>query len=321
MRRRDLLSAIGILLSCSALGSPRTMRVAHIHPGEPYPSLLNAFFEELARAGYREGAELEVARYYAAGSAERLRGMVSDAIASKPDVIFASSGRTLLALKAATSIPVVGLTSDPVAYGLVASLSRPGGNVTGTIVDAGPEIWGKRLSLLMEIAPSISKVFYVAPSSAWNSALGQTIRGEAEKLRLTLVGPPVASPYDDRAVTEAFTAAIGSGAEAVLIGSSPENLTVRTTLVKLASGYRVPAIYPYEVFAKSGGLAAYDIDLVELYRRCAQQIVRILAGTSPGEIPFEQPTKVRLILNLKAASDIGLRLPGSVLARAEVVIE
>jgi putative tryptophan/tyrosine transport system substrate-binding protein len=153
MRRREFLACLGVFTCSPLCATDRVHRLAIITPAT-FTRLMPTFTSALAESGYEEGKNLRIERYFAQGSADRLRDMVAEAVASRPDVIFAVSGRTVQALKTATSaIPIVGFTSDPLSYGFVQSLSHPGGNITGTVVDAGAEVWSKRLELLKEVRP------------------------------------------------------------------------------------------------------------------------------------------------------------------------
>src|SRR3954454_10665991 len=161
MRRREFLACLGTLACSLVRAEDQVRRLAIITPGTFGENL---FMPRLRESGYEEGKNLRVERFYAGGSEDRFREMVTQVVASRPDVIFALSGRTVQALKdATTTIPIVGFTSDPVAYGLVKSLAHPGANITGTVVDAGAEVWSKRLDLLKELAPETRVVFHVAP--------------------------------------------------------------------------------------------------------------------------------------------------------------
>src|SRR3954467_836787 len=162
MRRREFLACFGVVAWSRVLADDQVRRLAIVIPGALERRMYAILMQRLHESGYKEGSNLRVDQFYARGSADRLREMVAEVVASHPDVIFALSGRTVQALRGATTtIPIVGFTSDPMAYGLVNSLSHPGGNVTGTVVDAGAEVWGKRLELLKEIAPETRVVFHV----------------------------------------------------------------------------------------------------------------------------------------------------------------
>jgi putative ABC transport system substrate-binding protein len=319
MRRREFLACLGVFASSPICATDRVRRLAIITPGT-FTSVLESFTTALAAGGFEEGKNLRIERYFAQGSPDRLRDMVAEVVASRPDVIFALSGRTVQALKTATSaIPIVGLTSDPLSYGIVQSLSHPGGNITGTVIDAGAEVWGKRLEVLKEIAPASRVIFHIAPASAWDSAVGAAIRAGAAKLGLALVGSPVESPYDDAAFRRAFDSAIS--ADAAVVNSAPELGAQRNTIIRLAEARRLPTMYPLRHFVDAGGLMTYDVNLPELLRHVATQIAEVLRGTPVGNIPYYQSTRFSLILNLKAAAALQLTIPPALLARADEVIE
>lgn len=321
MRRRELLAG-AVALASSPLRADSAKRLAIITPGAMSPTMHDIFMSALRERGFEENANLRVDRLFAQGSAERVKEMVAQVVALRPDVVFAVSGRTVQPLAAATTtIPVVGFTSDPLAYGFVESLSNPRGNITGTVADAGPGVWSKRVGLLKEIAPQAHVVFHLAPSTAWGSAVGDAIRLAADAAGLTLVGPAVDSPFDAAALTRAFDSAVASGAEAVLVSTSPESFLLRTVIAQLAQERRLAAMYPFRAYVEAGGLVAYDVNQPELLRHAASQVADVLRGKPVGSIPFYQSTTFHLVLNLKTATALGLTIPPTLLARADEVIE
>jgi putative ABC transport system substrate-binding protein len=312
----------------SALASAATSREGRVYtlviitPSSLSPEPERQLLGSLRARGFREGHNLIVSRLFAGGSAEKLSSMITEAVRSRPDVILAISGRSVLELKNATSdTPIVGITSDPLAYGFVASISHPGGNITGSAADAGQEIWGKRLEILKALAPGCRRVFQVAPAAAWDSAVGAAIRGGAAQNELVLVGPPVPSPYDDEALVIAFDGAIKNGAEAAVVNTAPENVSRRQTIARLGVEKHLPMIHPSRLFAEAGGLAAYDFDLRHIFDHAGSQVADILDGTPAGSIPIYQPSQFRLVLNLRTAHQMGLTIPPTLLARADEVIE
>ena len=198
------------------------------------------------------------------------------------------------------------------------SVARPGGNITGVSADASPELWGKRLQLFREVVPTISKLAIVGVQSSPDAAAMQEA---TEKAGLGVVGPLYVTKSSDDEYREIFATMSQSGANALFVDGSPELVTKRQLIGELAAKYRLPAIYPYPVFVEAGGLMSYGTDLVEIFRQGAREIDQILKGASPGDIPFYQPTKFGLVINLKAAKEIGLTLSEPLLARADEVIE
>nr|WP_283815989.1 ABC transporter substrate-binding protein [Bradyrhizobium sp. AUGA SZCCT0222] len=223
------------------------------------------------------------------------------------------------ALKQATStIPIVAMTSDPVNFGIAASIARPGGNITGVTVDAGLELWGKRLQLFRELVPTISKLGIMAVRT---SPEGAAMQGVAEKAGITVVGPSMVDSGSDDEYRNVFATMSQAGVDALFVDGSPVHITKRQLIGELAANHRIPAIYPFRSFVDAGGLMAYGIDLVEIFRQAAHVIDRILKGAKPADIPFYQPTKFELVINRTAAKNIGLAVSEQLLARADEVIE
>jgi putative tryptophan/tyrosine transport system substrate-binding protein len=239
-----------------------------------------------------------------------------------PDLILAASSRLVLNFKAATAtIPIVGLTADPVAVGIVSNLARPGANITGISADAGLEIWGKRLELLGDISPGISRVGYLASRAVWESPYGAVVQAAAQMLGVSLIGPPLDGSLDIAEYRRVFAAMTKERADAILPSDQPEHVTNRQLIVELAEKARLPATYSYREFVETGGLMAYAVDIDEQFRYAAGAISQILKGTKPGDIPYYQVSKYTLIINVKAAKALGLTIPSSLLARADEVIE
>jgi putative ABC transport system substrate-binding protein len=215
------------------------------------------------------------------------------------------------------------MTGDPVAAGLVESLARPGGNITGVSVDTGPSIYGKRIALLREIVPAMSKLAFLAlkfASADWERLL-VPVRAAAEAARIDLVVIPVELPTSEAAYRDAVAQIARDGANALMVGDSPDAMTNRRSIAGLIGAAGVPAIYPFSEFVEEGGLIAYSYDLVELNNRVANNIDGILRGKNPGDIPYWQAAKFELSLNVKTARALGLTVPATLLAVADNVIE
>jgi len=210
------------------------------------------------------------------------------------------------------------MTSDPVQLGLVTSMARPGGNITGVSVDAGLELWQKRLQLFREVVPTISKLGILGVQKNPEAAVMQET---AQRADIGGVGPSYVDKGSDDEYRKVFATMSQSGAQALFVDGSPEHITKRQLIGELAAKYRLPAIYPFRSFVEAGGLMSYGIDLVEIFRRAARDIDQILKGANPSDIPFYQPTKFELVVNLKAAKEIGLAVSEPLLARADEVIE
>jgi putative tryptophan/tyrosine transport system substrate-binding protein len=279
-----------------------------------------AIFEELRRLGDVEGQNLTVERYSGEGQPGDYADLAREVVSRNPDAIIANTA-TAQAVRAATdSIPIVWVGADPIRAGLVTSLARPGGNITGVSVDAGIEIWGKRLQILKEAVPGASKAAVLATPSAWQIGDGIGLREASQRLAISLIGMLLqeASPSE---VQRLFAEIARQRPDAVIVSAAPEFLPYRQLIVELAEKNRLPAIYPYRDYVEAGGLMAYQADQSELGRRLADDVHEILNGTKPGDIPIYQPTKYEFLINLRAAKALGLTIPPMLLATADEVIE
>jgi putative ABC transport system substrate-binding protein len=281
-----------------------------------------AFFSELRRLGYIEGQNLIVERYSGEGRVERFRELTGSVVRGHPDVIYTFSPEVVLAFKAAaTSIPLVAITDDPVALGFASSLAHPGGNITGVIVDAGPEIAGKRLELLREALPKMLKLGVLITRNEAGARQAPVLNEASKALGITLVGSPLDRPLDEPAYRRAFEAMAREGADAVFVSDEPEHFPNQRMIVVLAREARLPAMYPFREAVEAGGLMAYTFELLDLMRHNADQVALIFNGSKPGEIPFYRARKFDLIVNLKTAKELGIAIPSSLLAQANEVIE
>ena len=219
------------------------------------------------------------------------------------------------------TIPIVTVVGDPVALGLVESIARPGGNITGITVTAGSELEGKRIELLVEVMPKLSTLSYLASRSFWEDARGAGAREAAKRAGISLKAVLMGGAFNELEYQRAFRSMEQDRADALMVSEDAEHVTNRATIVELAAKHRIPAIYPYREFVEVGGLMAYSINLADVYRRVANLIDKILRGANPGDIPFYQPTKYELSINLKTAKALGFEMPAMLLARADEVIE
>jgi putative ABC transport system substrate-binding protein len=303
----------------------KVYRIAFVHPSTPEVELRSstfALFEELRELGYVEGQNLVVEVYSGQGKSERYADLARDVVQRKPDVIFAAGAPMALHLKSASAtIPIVAVAGDPIPIGLAANLARPSGNITGVSVDAGLETLGKRLALLKEAVPTLSRVSYLAPRWNWKSPEGTTIKEAAQRMGISLVGSVLAGSMQDEEYRRVFAAISQERVDAIAVSAAAENFTRRQLIVELVDKARLPAIYPYREMVEMGGLMAYAFDRAEGYRYAAHQINQILKGAKPGEIPFYQVTKFKLVINLKTAKSLRITLPPSILLRADEVIE
>jgi putative ABC transport system substrate-binding protein len=305
--------------------------LAMVHPANPLEVMSRtaslsegnrAFLDELARLGWIENETIRIDRWTAAGKPERFAGIAQEVAQSRPDVIHVVSARFSHQLKAAMpQTPIVAMTADPVAWGLAASMARPGGNVTGVTSDVGTDFVTKHLELLKEITPSASRVGLLAPPALLESVYAKALREAAQKVGVVIISVPLESPINEAEYRRAFAAVRADQVHGLVVGEVPENFTNRSLISELAANYRLPAIYPAADYARSGGLIAYGTLYPELMRRMAQIVDQILKGAKPSEMPFEQPTRLHLVINLKAAEKARITIPPTLLARADEVIE
>jgi putative ABC transport system substrate-binding protein len=244
---------------------------------------------------------------------------VGELIRLKVDVIVTTSNPTTRAVKAeTTTIPIVmAASSAPVEVGLVASLTRPGGNVTGLSSEFGGEIQEKRLELLKEAVPKISRVAFVGTPAGWESPPGVKVQAAARALGLTLF----LAEFQGTDVTTAFPLVTRGRADALFVPISSVTYIQRNRIVEFAATNRLPASYQSRLAVEAGGLMSYSLNEIDLWRRTAAFVDKILKGAKPGDLPIEQPTKFELVINLKTAKALGLTIPPSLLQRADQVIE
>ena len=279
-------------------------------------------FEELTRLGYVEGRNLLIERYSGEGRAAHYPELAREIVSRNPDLIIAFSPFLVLDLKAVTStIPIVGIFASPVEFDIVPSLARPGGNITGVSVDVGTDQIAKRVQLLKEAVPQITRLGFLQTRLAHEQARVKIERDIELKNSVSVVGPLLEPPIDEQEYQRVFAALAQEGAEGLLVNDEPENITFRRLIVELAEKGRLPTIYSYRQFVEAGGLMAYGIDVADLGHRVADLADQILKGAKPGEIPIFQPTKFELSINLKTAKTLGIELPPLLIARADNVIE
>ena len=287
------------------------------------PHLREAFLQGLRDLGYVEGRNVVIEYRDAEGKLERLPALAAELVALKVDVIVAASTLAALAAKQATrTLPIVfAAAGDPVASGLVTSLARPGGNVTGLSILA-PELVGKCLELLKQAVPGVSRVAVLWQPGALGERTEKDMLKEAEvaarALGVRLQFVEARGPADfDRAFSDMTRARAG----ALTVLASVMFFSERRRLVDLAAKNRLPAVYPLREFVDAGGLMSYGPNVADLFRRAATYVDKILKGAKPADLPVEQPTKFELVINLKTAKALGLTIPPSLLARADEVIE
>ena len=296
-------------------------RIGWLEISSPNPEvlrLIGLFRKGLYDFGWFEGQNLAIEYRYAEGKAERLPELAAELVRLKVDLIATHSGSPIRAAKKATkTIPIVMVVSgDPVADGTVASLARPGGNITGLSI-LSPELSGKRLELLKEIIPGLSRVAVLRDPKMHGPAWKE-VEAVASFLRLKLQALDVRGPDD---LARLFQEAIKRRAQALLVLSHPLfSRDYRTMIVELAAKHRLPAMYGNKDVPEVGGLMSYGADSSANFRRAATYVDKILKGTKPADLPVEQPMKFEFVINLNAAKQIGLTIPPNVLVRAEKVI-
>ncbi len=283
-----------------------------------------AWTEAMRGRGYVLGHNLAVECRYTDGREERAVPFATELVNLKPELILASGTNQVRAAKQVTStIPIVMHdVIEPVRRGLVASLARPGGNITGVTDTAGVEMYAKYLQLLKEAVPTISRVAALRYSSvlrepAWSSEQNIQIEAEARTLGVVLQSYYVTAPEE---LETAFAAMVKAKSDALLVWPHPSLAIHVRRIIDLAAQSRLPAMYPDKPHAEIGGLMAYAVDPLDIGRRLAEYVDRIFKGAKPGDLPVEQPTKFTLILNLKTAKALGLTVPPALLIQAEEVI-
>ena len=281
---------------------------------------INALRDGLHELGYDEQKNIIIEYRYAEGKLGRLQELAAGLLRQKIDIIVTAGPAATGAAKATTNtVPIVmAQVNDPIAAGFVANLARPGGNITGLSVMA-PELSGKQLELLKEVVPRLSRLAVLGTSTQPGNAEGlKHIELAAHGLRVQLKYLNVSSTQE---IEAAFQSMSKDHIDALLLLSSPALFVHRVQIVELATKNRLPAIYYATEYVEDGGLMTYAANVLELWRRAASHVDKILKGTKPGDLPVEQPTKFELIINLTAAKQIGLTIPPQVLARAERVIK
>jgi len=307
--QQKAMPVIGFLNPTSALSPPGPFVVA--------------FHKGLSETGYVEGQNLAVEYRWADGHYDRLPALAADLVGRKVDVIVVAGQISALAAKSATStIPIVFVgVGDPAGIGLVASLARPGGNLTG-FSNTAAELQPKRFELLSELVHQATVIaLLVNPTNVAGERSERTTREIAEAARAKGVQLPILKASSESEIDAAFAALAGLHAGALFVGGDPFFNSRREQLVALASRHAIPAIYLWREFAVAGGLISYGIDTTAAFRQAGVYVGRILKGEKPTDLPVQQPTKFELVINLKTANALGLTVPQSLLARADEVIE
>jgi putative tryptophan/tyrosine transport system substrate-binding protein len=296
----------------------KVYRIGFLSQGQPPKAFFEALQQGLRERGYAEGRNLVWEFRSTDGSLDQLPQFAEDLVRLKVDVILArSSSGAMAAKRATTSIPIVFFAVySPVEIGLVPNLGHPGGNITGVAVNAS-DMTGKRVQLLKELVPTVKRVAFLShPPHPTNAMQLQGAKAAARTLGVQLEEVPVRGPDDFASALKALR-----GIDGVLNADNPLFVTHRVRLVDAVAGSRLPAIYPARVYVEAGGLMSYGPNPLDLWRRAAAYVDKILKGMKPGDLPVEQPTTFELVINNRAAKAIGLKIPPSLVARADQIVE
>jgi putative ABC transport system substrate-binding protein len=322
MKRREFIAGAAALLvsphCLRAQGTPR--RIGSLGGFQNLP-ILKVLHEGLRDHGWIEGKNLIIDYRYYEGHPERAAALAAELVALKPDLLIGSNPQAAVALKSATTnIPIVFVAvADPVGLGLVQSLSRPGGNITG-FTDFVPGDWiGKLVEILREIVPGASKIALLINPGSPQHKLGLTdeVPRAARNLGVAL---PIVEATTAEELDSAFASAAAQHADGIIIFGDPLTLHNAPRIIALAAKHHLPASYHARQFA-NGGLIVYGPDFADLFRRAGGYVDKILKGTKPSDLPVEQPTKFELVINMKTAKALGLTVPPTLLVRADEVIE
>jgi ABC-type uncharacterized transport system substrate-binding protein len=330
MRRREFIALFGsaailgpqAVMAQQVAGGPPVRRIGLLSPQSVSSAapLLAALRQGLRDLGWIEGQNIEFALRYADGGIDRLPELAAELIRQNPDVIVAGSNVGALAAKRATSsIPIVMVTTgDPIAGGLIDSLARPGGNVTG-VTTIAQELSAKRLELLKEAVPNITRVAVLTnPDSPYTALFLKDAGWAAQSVGVKL---QILQARGPRELDAAFTAMRSGNVQALMVVADIMFATEHARIVELAAKSRLPAVYWERTYVTAGGLMFYGAALSDVYRYAATHVDKILRGAKPADLPVEQPTKFELVINLKTAKALELTLPSSLLARADEVIK
>jgi putative tryptophan/tyrosine transport system substrate-binding protein len=326
MNRRAFVAGLGAVLAAPDIGNAqmaaKKARVGFLLMGSPEQAGLtpafDAFRDGLRELGWIDNENIAIEYRWAGERPQRLPELAAELIRLKVDIIIGSTPGVRAAQHATTNTPIIMcIADDAVREGFVANLSRPGGNITG-MASFGPELAGKRLGLLREATPRVTRVALLwNPPGAGPDYMKDTLIA-ARSLGVTLQSVEVKTAND---FESAFASVLQGRAEALVVGSGQFMFAHQQRLVAFATNNRLPSIYAWKEPVSAGGLMAYGVNIPEVYRRAAYFVDKILRGTKPGDLPVERPTKFDLVVNLKTAKALGLTIPPLLLARADQVIE
>jgi putative ABC transport system substrate-binding protein len=332
LKRRDFMALVTGLVAAGPLASHSQhapKRLAIFDPSEANAVLrpdtdhryFKAFFDELGRLGYVVNENLIVEPYGREQNASGPESLAANVVRSKPDLVYAIGPGAALFKDHTTTIPIVTLTGDPIALGIADSLSHPGRNFTGTSIDTGPSIHGKRMELLREISPALSKLGCLLLRIQLDGVAGPAIRANAQRVGLPIVVSLLEFGAKEADYRRAIDVLSAEGANGVMVVDSPETLHNNRLIAQLAAEAKLPSIGAFREYVEAGGLMAYSFDLTDLQRRCASDVDQILKGAVPGNIPFYQASKFELSVNLATAAQLGLSVPATLAASADWIVE
>jgi putative ABC transport system substrate-binding protein len=327
MKRREFISLVGAAaawpLAAPAQQMGKTPQIGYLGVSSPSlePHYVEAFRQKLRELGHVEGKNIAIEYRWAEGQDDRLPNLASELVRLKPDVIVTTgTPGAVAAMQATKTIPIVMASSaDPVGSGLVASLARPGGNVTGFTI-LGPELEGKRLELLKQAVPGLSRLAVLwNPSNPGIVSYFETVKNAGRALQISL-GPVVEIRRSDE-LDSAFTAIASARPHALVVIADRFLLSHRKQIVEFAAVKRLPTMYPYREYVDAGGLMSYAPSNIELFLGTAIYVDKILKGAKPGDLPIQEPTKFELVINLKTAKALGLDVPLHLQQLANEMIE
>jgi putative ABC transport system substrate-binding protein len=332
LRRRDvLLLATGFVTGVSPVvrAQQGAKRLAVFDPSEANAVLrpeteqryFRAFFDELRRLGYVENQNLIVESYGREQNTSGPETLAADIVRGNPDLIYIVGPGAPLFKELTTAIPIVVLTADPVVQGIADSISHPGRNFTGASIDTGPSIHGKRIELLREISPALSKLGCLLLRIQLEGVAGPAIRANAQRIGLPIALSPLQIGAGEADYRRAIDSLLSQGANGLMVADSSETLHNSRLIAQLAAEAKLPSIGAFREYVEAGGLLAYSFDLTDLHRRCANDVDQIFKGATAANIPFYQTSKFELSINLGTASKLGLSVPAPITASADRVIE
>jgi putative tryptophan/tyrosine transport system substrate-binding protein len=328
MRRREFITLIGSVagvwpfVAHAQQPTIRRIGLLMMYPEtDPQGELRAGVFQrEIEKIGWKVGGNLQINFHWGTGNADWVRSAVVEILSQAPDVMLANGDAAIKAAQQSTrSVPVIFIASgDPVADGLVASLAHPGGNITGFAV-MEPTLGGKLLDMLKQAAPEVTRVgVLVNPDSVTHQRIFALLTSAAPKFAVEVVKAPAREPAQVEAAMTQWGQVSGYG---LIVPSDPSTNAQRKLIIELAARHQMPAVYALRAAAADGGLMSYGVDIPELFRQSAIYADRILKGEKPAELPVQLPTKFELVINMKTAKALGLKLPESFLLRADEVIE